>query len=87
MGFSRHRYQCSIPRRPAVPDGIWDWNNCWPGLNSRSFRFVSLQLAPLTRIQLHHVPACRSRAPIDIGRSGAASSHQEVVAEVLTSSN
>lgn len=87
MDLSRHRYQRSIPRRPAVPDAMLGWNNCWPGLNFRSFRFLSLQPAPPTRNQMHHVPACRLRAPVGFGRSDAASSQQEVVAEVLTSSN
>ena len=84
MGFSRHRHttSISIPPRPVIPDAVRDSVNCRPGLNPRAVEPIILpQTSSLVSICTTSPRAGRERCS-GLGRSGAASSHQEVVAQV-----
>ena len=81
MDSSRHRLSDPYPWCPVVPDIVRNWATENSGLNSTTLRPVALPqaLAPLSHTKF---PLARRRPSINSGRGGAASPHQEVVAQV-----
>ena len=81
MDFSRHRFSDPSPRCPVVPDIVRNWAKETSGLNPSCFRLVALPQAVIPHSSTMF-PLARREPPIRFGACGAASSHQEVVAQV-----
>ena len=82
MDFSRHRLSNPNPRRPAVPDNVRNWAKEYSGLSPYPQTFVALPQAAPFSSQHTKFPLAGRELPMPFGSSGAASSHQEVVAQV-----
>jgi len=81
MDFSRHRLSDPYPRCPVVPDIVRNWAKETSGLIPSTYRLVALPqvVTPLSNTMF---PLARREPPICLEACGAASSHQEVVAQV-----
>ena len=82
MDFSRHRLSSPNPASPAVPDHGRNWGKEHSGL-------ISYPLMPVASPHAFTLISQHTRSPLagrehrlPFGGSGAASSHQEVVAQV-----
>ena len=82
MGFSRHRLSNPNPPCPAVPDYARNWAKEHSGLISYPPMPVALPQAVTFISPNITFPLAGREHPSPLGGSGAASSHQEVVARV-----
>jgi hypothetical protein len=82
MGFSRHRLSNPNPPCPAQPDHGRIWGKEHSGLISYPLTPVAHPQAAILISQFTTFPLAGREHPSLLGSSGAASSHQEVVAQV-----
>jgi len=81
MGSGRYKFSNSDAPCPVVPDIVGNWGKRDLGLNCRPARFTSVLANTFASNSITSLLAGRVH-PMFIGGSGAASSHQEVVARV-----
>lgn len=82
MDCSRYRLSDLNPRCPVVPDIVRNWAKEYSGLNPAVPRFVALPQAVTLHSTNTMFPLARREPPKSFGSFGAASPHQEVVAQV-----